>query len=199
MWSRSNDVKMTPDAWKCRRAALRCVGLTVGLCCAAVFGQEVFVDEGACPGEGCQYGEIWTAREAVVLRERASPEAAVVATVEPGERVRTITGEVHTEAGRFEVQREHGDFRPGDEVLVFTYLGEGWFRLQHEGEIKEADLGFSPWGGSAGRRCNSSERCWGSLHEELRFDWWVLVRADSGSEGWIRLEQGVLRDRWSFR
>ena len=30
--------------------------------------EEVFVDPGACPGEGCGYGERWIAREPVSLR-----------------------------------------------------------------------------------------------------------------------------------
>jgi hypothetical protein len=160
--------------------------------------QDYFIDKEACPGEGCAYGETWTARESTQLVETPGSSAAIVANVGAGESVRTVTGEVHTLPGRFEVHRAHGDFRSGDEVLVYTYLGEGWFRLRHNGEVKDADLGFSPWGGTTGTRCADQDRCWGSLKEELRFDWWVLVRTESGVEGWIRLDMGKMPDQWSY-
>lgn len=157
---------------------------------------EVFVDVGACPGEGCRYGEVWVATEPVDLRQAADASSEVVATIQAGRSVQTLTGQVHTVPGYFVVHQLHNEFTPGDEVLLYTYLGEGWFRLRHNGEIKELDLNFSPWGGSGGTQCGSETRCWGSLREKLAFDWWVRVRAESGVEGWVWLEQGVLLDTW---
>jgi hypothetical protein len=153
----------------------------------------VFVDKGACPGEGCTYGERWIAKEQARLRAGPSREAEQTVAVQPGEEVVTVSGEVHTVPSKFVVRREHEGFRPGDEVLVYTYLGEGWFRLRHNGELKKADLGFSPWGGSAGRRCEEDPRCWGILEELLQFDWWVLVRTSSGVEGWVLNAQSFER------
>jgi hypothetical protein len=151
--------------------------------------EEVFIDRGACPGEGCGYGERWSARTSVPLRARPEATAPTVASVEPGASVRTLTGEVHTVPGRFAVLRAHEDFAPGDVILLYTYLGEGWFRVRHDGRIREADLGFSPWGGSPGSRCEQDPGCWGILESELRFDWWVRVRTSAGIEGWT-LETG---------
>ena len=151
--------------------------------CAA---QPRFVDKGACPGEGCGYGETWIPRSPVSLRARPSEDSAVLAVLEAGAEVMTIGGEVHTTPSLFHVARQHGVFRPGDEIWVYTYLGEGYFRVLHNGELKEADLGFSPWGGTAGRRCEASPRCWGTLEASLDFDWWVELRGPGGVIGWTR-------------
>ncbi len=146
--------------------------------------QDVFVDKGACPGEGCVYGERWVARARVRLLSAPDLSATVVGILDTGMAVQTVTGEVHTIPARFTVRQPHGEFAPGDIVHVYTYLGEGWFRVRHDGETKEADLGFSPWGGSSGKRCELEDRCWGTLQEELRLDWWIKVRTPDGTEGW---------------
>jgi hypothetical protein len=146
--------------------------------------EEVFVDRGACPGEGCRYGERWVASTPVPLRARPDSAAPSVTTVQAGDSVHTLTGEVHTVPGRFVILRAHADFAPGDEILLYTYLGEGWFRIRHDGRLREADLGFSPWGGSPGKRCEKDPGCWGILESELRFDWWVKLRTSEGVEGW---------------
>ena len=146
---------------------------------------DVYVDKGACPGEGCQYDERWVAKEVVGLRKEPNQKSPVVATVRPGEGVRTVTGEVHTVPGRFVVRVPLGELKPGDEVLVYTYLGEGHFRVRHNGQVKEADLEFSPLGGSGGTRCEVESRCWGTLQQELQFTWWIKVRTASRTEGWV--------------
>ena len=167
-----------------RFARLASLAVAVGMAgCAA--RQPVFVDVGACPGEGCVYGERWTARAVVSLRAAPEQSAAAVGRLQPGESVETLTGEVHTAPGRFVVRRTYGEFAPGDEILVYTYLGEGVFRVRHNGILKEADLEFSPWGGSGGNRCQDEARCWGTLDRALRFTWWVKVRSASGTEGWV--------------
>lgn len=177
---------------------MRAMTLIAGLIGSSVgCAQDVFVDEDACPGEGCGYGETWIARESIPLREMPESSASVALIVQAGESVRTMMGEVHTIPARFEVRRSEGEFVPGDEVLVYTYLGEGWFRIRHNGSVKEADLGFSPWGGTGGSRCTDAERCWGSLTKELQFDWWVLVETEAGVEGWTRLEGGVMGEQWA--
>ncbi len=151
---------------------------------AAADGGEIFVDKGACPGEGCAYGESWITRSNVTLRAEPSRSATIVAKLDAGTRVTTVTGEVHTKPTRFVVHRPHAQFRPGDSVLVYTYLGEGVFRVRHNGRLTEADLGFSPWGGTAGTRCEQSARCWGTLEQELRFEWWVQVRTPGEVLAW---------------
>ena len=112
------------------RTALLFIGVLVS---ADAIAQDLFIDKGACPGEGCVYGEQWVARTPVRLRSAPSLTASFSGTVLAAESVQTVTGEVHTSPGRFVVHRPHGGFAPGDEVFLYTYLGEGWFRLRHEG------------------------------------------------------------------
>ena len=158
-----------------------------------VAAQDIYVDEGACPGEGCRYGERWIVTEPLDLRSAPDVTADHIGTIQPGQAVQTLTGEVHTIPGRFDVRRPHEEFVPGDEVLLYTYLGEGWFRLRHNGQLKEVDLNFSPWGGSGGKRCDNEKRCWGTLQQELEFNWWVKVRMDDGTEGWcLNMRTGVV-------
>ena len=170
------------------------IGLVV-LAASSAVAQGVFIDKGACPGEGCTYGERWVARSVVELLKAPDSTTPIIATVKSGEAVRTVTGEVHTIPGRFVVYRRHEEFQPGDEVLVYTYLGEGVFRIRHNGQLKETDLDFGPGGGSSGKRCEVQARCWGTLQEELQFTWWVLVRTPAGTEGWVRDTAGFLRPR----
>ena len=179
-----------------RRMRTYCTALAIGLLVFAAsrpVAQGVFIDKGGCPGEGCMYGERWIARSDVDLLKAPDPTAVVISTVRSGETVRTVTGEVHTIPGRFVVHSRHDEFAPGDEVLVYTYLGEGVFRIRHNGQLKEADLNFGPGGGSNGKRCEVQARCWGTLHEELQFTWWVLVRTAAGTEGWIRDRTAFVR------
>jgi len=147
--------------------------------------QDVFVDEGACPGEGCVYGERWVARKSLQLYSDPSSTADVSGEVVEGEAVQTVSGEVHTIPGRFIIYRTHGEFVPGDEVLLYTYLGEGWFRLRHNGQLKVADLGTSPWNRVLGQGCKKEPNCWGSLQSKLVFHWWVKLQTTEGLEGWV--------------
>ncbi len=69
-------------------------------------------------------------------------------------------------------------------MWVYTYLGEGRFKVWRDGAVQEEDLGFSPHGGSPGARCENKRQCWGELEKALKFSWWVKVRSKEGWEGW---------------
>ena len=56
--------------------------------------------------------------------------------------------------------------------------------MWRDGAMREADLGFSPHGGSPGTRCENSRQCWGELEKPLTFTWWVKLRSPDGWEGW---------------
>jgi len=51
--------------------------------------------------------------------------------------------------------------------------------------LTEADLGFSPWGGSAGKTCDKPQHCWGHLTRELEFTGWLRVITETSLEGWV--------------
>ena len=148
-------------------------------------GQDVFIDKGACLGEGCVYGERWVAQEAIGLLITPDSASPIAATVARGATVQTLTGEVHTVPGRFVVYRSHRDFSPGDSVVLYTYLGEGRFRIQHNGELKVADLDTNPRRRAPERLCELDSNCWGSVQQEPQSDWWIKVETDDGVEGWI--------------
>jgi len=148
------------------------------------YGEDTYIDKGACPGEGCIYNQEWIALRNISLFELPIISSRIISTVSTGEPVTTITGEVHTKPGVFYVKRQNGEFKIGDEVLVYTYLGEGWFKIRHNGKLTTASLDFSPWGGGSGKRCNNDKYCWGTLRANLEFIWWVKVSTKTGLEGW---------------
>jgi len=143
----------------------------------------VYVDEGACPGEGCTYGP-WKVEKATELHALPDKSSKVVATCRPGSEVQALTGEVRTVAGEFTVKQKHGAFVPGDILWVYTYLGEGTFKVWFAGRFTEQDLNFSPWGGSGGTRCEAEPRCWGELKKALDMEWWVRLKMADGVTGW---------------
>jgi hypothetical protein len=142
----------------------------------------VYVDKGACPGECCWYGE-WFAIATMPLI--ASPsDPTVVADIHRGERVMALTGEVHTIPSRFIVKKPRPPYKVGDIIIVYTYLGEGFFRVRHQGRIFEENLGFSPWSSFADNRCQDSMDCFGQLTTEYRATWWIQIRTQGGVTGW---------------
>ena len=157
----------------------------------------VYVDEGACPGEGCSYGA-WRVERDTVLLDKPRRGAKVVAHLRRGEAVTALTGQVTTVPARFVVKRDRGDFLRGDAFWVYTYLGEGYFKIWHDGRMQEDDLGFSPFpGGTAGDRCQDSvESCWGALDRPLQMTWWFKIRDDHGIEGWSKDDESFCQPKW---
>jgi len=146
---------------------------------------SLFVDKGACPFECCTYGA-WTAARTLHVLQQPAVSAPVVGTVRAGTAVRALTGHVITRAGRFRVNKAHGVYEPGDVLFVYTYLGEGHFKVWFGGHFYDEDLGFSPYGGSAGTRCDKPAQCWGTLQAEHQSTWWVQLLLSDGHTAWTR-------------
>jgi hypothetical protein len=157
---------------------------------------SVFVDAGACPGEGCGYCALYAAKVDLPVFDKPSTSAKRVGEMHAGDTFISKTGEVHTIPTRFEVHKGSGPFKPGDDVYAVTYLGEGYFRVFHNGELVRADLGFSPWGGGAGKTCDKPKYCFGQLSKELEFTWWIFVLSETGLEGWVVANESI---RWIER
>ena len=145
----------------------------------------MYVDKGACPSECCTYGE-WTATKTVHVVEKPDPAAPIVATIPAGTTITAVTGHVVTRAGRFRVHKPWAPYKPGDVIFVYTYLGEGYFKVWFKGGFGEEDLGFSPYGGSSGARCEVKADCWGTLETAHQSTWWVQLRLADGRRAWTR-------------
>lgn len=168
------------------------LALGAGCCGAPAAGERpprVLVDRGACPFECCHYGR-WTATRRIPGYARADGASRRIAWIGKGTSVEALEGDVRTVGQPFRVRRAHAGYHPGDTLMVYTYLGEGFFRIWHAGQWREEDLGFSPFGGSLGERCTDLARCWGTLSAPLRPDWWVRVRLPDGRMLQVRGDAG---------
>jgi hypothetical protein len=155
----------------------------------AVFSQKAppqfFNDRGACPFECCTYRR-WKTVRTTVLYERPDVRSRQVGRALAGSRVRAVTGEVHTVPSRFVVKKKHEQYQPGDILWVYTYQGEGYFKVWFKGRMYQEELIFSPYGGSSGRRCEESEQCWGELDKPLNSVWWIKIKLADGRTGWTK-------------
>jgi hypothetical protein len=145
---------------------------------------SIFIDDPACPGEGCSLEGKWKVQKETILRAKPDSKSKVVGKCRVGSEVAALTGQVHTVAGKFTIKKKHEHFSPGDVIWVYTYLGEGEFKIWFDGKFSEEVLGFSPWGGSAGSRCEVAKECWGELERKLKFTWWVQIQNADGVMGW---------------
>lgn len=158
---------------------------------AVLFGNTVFstqrprvyVDRGACPFECCVYRR-WVTRTTPPIYASPSARAPKIAALHAGEAVQALTGFVRTKGVKFRVTKDHGNYRRGDTIWVYTSYGEGVFLVWYEDRMYQESLGFSPYGGGAGKRCENTQFCWGELERELEFEWWVKVRLKDGRIGW---------------
>jgi len=144
-----------------------------------------YVDKGACPFECCTYRE-WKVERLTVLRSEPKQDGASIGRVKRGDLVTALTGNVVTVPARFRVKRDHDGYRRGDAFWVYTYVGEGFFKVWHDGQMEEEQLDFSPSADdTGGDRCQKSERlCWGELDTPLKMTWWIKLRTTRGLEGW---------------
>jgi|SRR5580765_414605 hypothetical protein len=143
-----------------------------------------YVLKGACPFECCTYRD-WSVDKQTVLYLKPSVGSKKVGALETGESATGLTGEVHATPVRFTVKRLHDAYNPGDILWVYSYSGEGIFTVWRNGRLVGEDLGFSPYGGTGGNRCEQpSQSCWGTLESELKSNWWVKVKTKGGIVGW---------------
>lgn len=153
---------------------------------------KVLVDKDICPGEGCSYQGNARVTKSTIVYATPDENSLAIRELTVGDVVTSSESEVHTAAGRFVVKKAHEGYRPGDVLSVYTYLGEGLFKVWHGGKMYEEKLDFSPWGGTAGKRCEKDDgSCWGGLEKELEMIWWLKVKSIDGREGWIRVDKNL--------
>ena len=134
-----------------------------------------YVDKGACPFECCTYRD-WGTEITTKLYAEPKKSSAVVGSAEKGATVKAQTGEVHTKPGKLIVRRNVTTFRKGDVLWVYTYLGEGYFKIWYQGKFIEDQIDFNIR--------NPTPGDWGYFEIMPDSVWWVRVRTPSGLEGW---------------
>ncbi len=158
---------------------------------------KVLIDKDICPGEGCSKEGNARATKSTKVYAEPNENSSAIWEFTPGVVVTSSGSEVHTAGGRFVVKRAYENYQPGDVLWVYTYIGEGVFKVWHEGKMYEEKLDFSPWGGSAGKRCEKDDgSCWGELEKELEMTWWLKAKSIDGQEGWIRVDGNL---EWEHR
>ncbi len=160
-----------------------------------------FVDEGACPFEGCLYRD-WRAKKSVAVYESWDRRAPVrrLFSIEPGETVTAMTGVVITTIpGRavirhpmvgvadskfFPYQRQVSiPLKPGDIVYLLTNQGYGFQTAWLNQMIFTLDRSrFS--GLFPDAPCKQDDSCTGEIIEYPVSVWWAKVHNARGQIGW---------------
>lgn len=136
---------------------------------------KFYVDKGACPFECCTY-RAWTAKKSVKLYAKPKTGSRAVGWIKKGSVVNASTGEVHTAPGKLVVRRDVSAFKKNDVLWIYTYLGEGFFKVWHGGGFVETEIPFDP-------RSRSADD-WGHFVALPDSVWWVKVKTAAGLEGW---------------
>lgn len=144
----------------------------------AAFADEhptFYIDDGACPFECCTYRE-WGAENDSRLHAEPDLNSPLVGTAAKGTTVNALTGEVHTKPGKLVVTRDFLSFHKGDVLWVYTYVGEGFYKIWNQGKFieEQIDLDIN----------NPASDDWGYFEVAPDSVWWVKIRTRDGKEGW---------------
>lgn len=132
----------------------------------------------ACPIPGCSY-RVWLAASDIPLFEMPSVAATPVGIVPKGTTVQALTGEVQTIPGVYVFDKPTRDFRPGDRVWVYSYLGAGKNLVWHRGQWqKTMGIGFP--------RNNAGELVPRAGHWDRKAEsvWWAQIQVSGTLRGW---------------
>jgi hypothetical protein len=153
-----------------------------------------FTDDGACPFEGCQYGE-WTAGARVVARRDANINSPVVFAIQSGEKITTLSGKVITrqlgivkmlkrvvfdevETGTVPYTSLKVEVPAGAVLYLLHEEGEGYSLYWYNGATHSQDLYAETV------HKGNDDFPWDVISLP-RTEWWVNVKNHNGRTGWV--------------
>lgn len=138
-----------------------------------------YIDKGACPGESCVYGA-WKTEKTTTAYASPDRQSKTVGKFKAGSNVVALTGEVHSVPGRFLVAKKHGEYKRGDVLWLYTYLGEGYVKTWFNGKWGQEEI-ILPIPGQSSDKCRD---CWGDLTQNGKSTWWAKIKSADGWTGW---------------
>ena len=152
-----------------------------------------FIDKSACPFECCKYGN-WTTKSALDLTDSVNGKK-IIAKLAAGEKIQSLTGEVHTFPNEVEVIRDHGIYKSGDIFYLLTYQGEGFYKVWFNNKILSEEILFPGFTEKYDfKNCNpKQDECWGKIKNlERNSTWWIKVKKANGKTGWTKQSKEFL-------
>ncbi len=139
-----------------------------------------YSDAGACPFEGCQYGN-WTARKPTVVYKEMRNGSRVAFKIGNKEKVKAMTGIVITsKLGTAKtlktvvIEPNNGKrtvkLKAGETLSLVHYEGEGFYTAWRNGEFYSVEIGSIDF----------------KMIREPETVWWVKIRNRKGQIGWTR-------------
>ena len=161
----------------------------------------LYIDPGACPGEYCRYGNVWTTKTATPVYPSFGATVKEF-TLAAGHKVTTIKGIVATKPGRIALLHPVlilGHRIDSGDLYVLTYKGEGFWKIwwnhriidsvELEGTSFPLTVHCTPSTPSCLKKVVSqglgSTPIIGQMIEEPQGTWWIEVRDEAGRTGWI--------------
>ncbi len=136
---------------------------------------DFYIDKDACPFECCTYRE-WHTKKTTKLYSEPTITSSHVGIAENGTEVKAQTGEVHIKPGKFIVKNDITTFKKGDILWVYTYLGEGFFKIWHQDNFIEEQIVTD--------YKNPTIANWGYFERIPESSWWVKIRTPAKIVGW---------------
>lgn len=147
---------------------------------------EELLDRDVCPFECCSYGD-WIVLGNTPLFASPEPTATTIAQLHKDDHVIGLTGDVYVQQpGRVVVTRPYTSnesrqhYAAGDELWVYTYQGEGFYKVWFADRFYSEEIPFMAGWDS----CEEDDICWGKVVQTPKSHWHVQIKSNDGVKGW---------------
>jgi hypothetical protein len=160
------------------------------------FDKHFYSEIGACPFEGCMYGE-WTSNEKISVYKKPKSKSSIVGEIPPKSKFNTINGKIEIVPGiAYKVKAlptigyleiDTIDFYYKEPIYVLHYVGEGFSKVYHKQEFKFLEFPASP----DIYKKHKSNFDWLRIEKyPTNFKWWVKIEYED-LIGWILVDENV--------